>query len=107
MACACSTRTCHWLDSVRDAPGLKCQGSARSVPDKPPPPPPLIAQTHENTGDVGRVLAQTFENKALKSGPPVESGTGWGLQETEKEEVAEARNSPGRDEVPNAVDLRD
>jgi hypothetical protein len=31
MACATCTRSCHWLYSVRNAPGLFCQGSARST----------------------------------------------------------------------------
>src|SRR5208282_4133138 len=31
MACACSTRTCHWLNSVRDAPG-PYQGISSPLP---------------------------------------------------------------------------
>src|SRR6266852_3173596 len=32
IACACFTRNCQSSRSVRDAPGLFCQGCARSVP---------------------------------------------------------------------------
>ena len=106
MAYACFTGTCHSLESVRNPPGPKCQGCARSVPQAGYPPPPLIAQTYENTGDGGGVLAQTFENKSLRGAPREDSGTEWGLQEIEKPGVVETRNSLGREEVPNALDLR-
>src|SRR6266481_2094445 len=39
MACACFTRNCQSSCSVRDAPGLFCQGCARSVPRRGAPPP--------------------------------------------------------------------
>src|SRR5712691_7465950 len=42
MACACFTRTCQSSSSVRDAPGLFCQGCARSVPGGRVPPSPLF-----------------------------------------------------------------
>src|SRR5271156_442395 len=50
MACACSTRTCHWLNSVRNAPGLKCQGSARSVPWLRGTPPRVFFATMSFSG---------------------------------------------------------
>src|SRR5229473_962891 len=40
MACACFTRNCQSSRSVRDAPGLFCQGCARSVPANHNTPPP-------------------------------------------------------------------
>src|SRR5713101_6870417 len=42
MACACFTRHCQSSCSVRDAPGLICQGCPRSVPLFDTPLPPLF-----------------------------------------------------------------
>src|SRR6266404_7253262 len=45
MACACFTRNRQSSRSVRDAPGLFCQGCARSIPPLFSPPYPLLT-TH-------------------------------------------------------------
>src|SRR5579864_4057194 len=37
-------------NSVRNAPGLFCQPSARSVPPDTPPPPPYYAHQYQNKG---------------------------------------------------------
>ena len=79
MACACSTRTCHSVVSVRNPPGLICQGCARSVPPtKKPPLPGTFAQTMQNEWFAGGCIAQTIENKgAVPRGsgfPTVKSG---------------------------------
>src|ERR1700730_1701083 len=42
MACVCCTRSCQSSESVRDAPGLFCQGCSRSVPASVPLPSRLF-----------------------------------------------------------------
>src|SRR6266446_3245264 len=50
MACACFTRNCQSSRSVRDAPGLFCQGCARSVPTITGPPSPWFSVSVASKG---------------------------------------------------------
>src|SRR5208282_986961 len=68
MACACSTRTCHWLDSVRDAPGLKCQGSARSVPSMVPGIRPSERVRGRVSMEPARPILERDEARSISSG---------------------------------------
>src|SRR6266851_852520 len=72
MACACFTRNCQSSCSVRDAPGLFCQGCARSVPWGTPTPSPRFSGSAHSKALTGGVFCKCGKQRSYY---PVNSAT--------------------------------
>src|SRR6266852_3252372 len=80
MACACFTRNCQSSRSVRDAPGLFCQGCARSVPVNHNRPSPHLFSELRILKKLGAEIMELriLKNLGADAKPKTESGKCWG-----------------------------